>query len=107
MTVSCISGGSGLGNKVSASPSAPTGCAGAVAPRDDVEIEAEVGLAGNADLAADEPVDLGVEMDGAGFDVCGDAVSWTGKATLVFVAEVHQRAKRQAARGWETAWDRQ
>ena len=35
---------------------------------DDGEVEAEVGFAGDADFAADEPVDDGVEVDGAGLE---------------------------------------
>ncbi len=62
----------------------------------DGEVEAEVGLAGDADLAADEPVDHGVEVDGAGLDVFGGGEQ-DGKGDLVFVAEVHERAERKTA----------
>ena len=60
------------------------------------EIEAEVGFAGDADLAADEPVDLGVEVDGAGFEGAGSG-ELDGEGDGVFVAEVHERAEREAA----------
>ncbi len=42
------------------------GLGGSGGVRGDGEVEAEVGLAGDADLAADEPAYLGVEVDGPG-----------------------------------------
>ncbi|WP_433983453.1 hypothetical protein RBB78_19690 [Tunturiibacter empetritectus] len=45
----------------------------------DIEVEAEVRLAGNANLAADEPVDLGVEMDGAGLEGAGGGEPGPGR----------------------------
>ena len=62
----------------------------------DGEVEAEVGFAGDADLAADEPVDVGVEVDGAGLDgACGGELD--GEGDFVFVAEVHERAEGETA----------
>ena len=62
----------------------------------DGEVEAEVGFAGDADLAADEPVDDGVEMDGAGLERTGGG-ELDGKGDFVFVAEVHERAEGKTA----------
>ena len=62
----------------------------------DGEVEAEVGFAGDADLAADEPVDRGVEMDWAGLDGAGGG-ELDGKGYFVFVAEVHERAEGETA----------
>ena len=55
-----------------------------------------MGFAGDADLAADEPVDDGVEMDGAGLDGARGG-ELDGEGDFVFVAEVHERAEREAA----------
>ena len=62
----------------------------------DSEVEAEVGFAGDADLAADQPVDDGVEVDGAGLESagCGEL---DGKGDFILVAEVHERAQGEAA----------
>jgi hypothetical protein len=55
-----------------------------------------VGFAGNANLAADEPVDDGVEVDGARLQRvgCGEL---DGEGYFVFIAEVHERAEGEAA----------
>ena len=55
-----------------------------------------MGFAGDADLAADEPVDDGVEVDGAGLDGAGGG-ELDGEGYFVFVAEVHERAEGETA----------
>ena len=45
------------------------------------QIEAEVGLSGNADLAADQPAHFRIEMDLALSSDDLAAVNWTGKIT--------------------------
>jgi hypothetical protein len=64
--------------------------------RADDEIQTEVRLAGDADLAADEPVDGGVNVDGAGLDG-GRGGEGDREGGGVLVAEVHQGAEREAA----------
>ena len=86
--------------RVRASPSAPAGSDGGAVARAYGEVEAEVGFAGDADLAADQPAYLGVEVDGAGFEF-GRRGEEDGEGYGVFVAEVHERAQRQAAGDWE------
>ncbi len=53
-------------------------------------------LAGDADFTADEPGDLGVEVDGARLHGRGGGEE-DGKGDGIFVAEVHERADGQAA----------
>ena len=58
-------------------------------------IDFEIGLAGNADLAANEPVDMRFERGRTGHcRVCHVEAEW--EQDFVFVAEVHQWPKRQA-----------
>ncbi len=53
-------------------------------------------LAGDADLAADEPVDLCVEVDGTGLQgACGGKLN--RESNFVLIAEVHERAERETA----------
>ena len=80
VTVSLASGGKWLGDQGEGFAESADGLRGGGGGGIDGEVEAEVGLAGDADLAADQPVDLGVEVDGAGLEGLA-AVSWTGKAT--------------------------
>ncbi len=50
-------------------------------------------FARDADLAADKPVDLGVEVYGAGLERAGGG-ELDGEGDFVFVAEVHEGAER-------------
>jgi hypothetical protein len=54
-------------------------------------------LAGDADLTADQPSHLCIEMNGPGLEVLGGG-DQNGKRNLVFVAEVHQGTQRKPAR---------
>ena len=63
--------------------------------RGDVKRERQVGFAGDADFAADEPVDVGAEVGFAGgLEGVGEG---DGKEDFVFVAEIHEWAEGQAA----------
>ncbi len=57
----------------------------------------QVGLPGNADFAADQPIDMGRKRGGGGYFERRVRAQGDGKEHLVFVAKIHQRAKRQAA----------
>ncbi len=85
-----------LGDEVEGFAEGADGLGGCSGRGIDGEVEAEVGLAGDADFAADEPVDHCVEVDGAGFDgICGGELD--GEGDFVFVAEVHERAEGETA----------
>ena len=54
----------------------------------------EFGFAGNAHLAADQPVDLGVKDGGTGFGAWRD-FQLERKQDFILIAEVHQRTQRK------------
>ena len=85
-----------LGDEVEGFAEGADGLGGSCGCGGDGEVEAEVGFAGDADLAADEPVDHGVEVDGAGLEGAGGG-ELDGEGDFVFVAEVHERAEGEAA----------
>jgi hypothetical protein len=73
----------------------------------------QVRLAGDANLTAHQPIDVSTELSSGGRFQRGIGAQGHGEEDFIFVAKIHQRAKRQAARcgklhgsGGDAGWER-